>query len=812
MKLPQARILLGHMVNYKNKASADYKHLNFFVKAIGFSQLITTTTRNTDKSKTLIDLILTNAKYISSSGTLEHYISDHQPVYVVKKKGRDRRPKVEFEGRSYKDFDQSVFREELQSGDWKSFFNIEYPESAWDYLLHRLLPVLDRMCPVRKFMIKNYRPDWMTNELIELAKDRDYFYCKAKRDGDEDAWNIAKHLRNIVNAGVRQSKREFILDQLNDSSGNYKKFWKVIREVVPTGGKDTRREILLRNEGCKLEKKEVAKFINEYFINIGNSNLTPLASPYDTSLEYQADMDTGVTLEPILVAEVLKLIKTVNVSKSSGLSNISSFIVKEAFTVWLRQVTHIFNLSLSTATFPDAWKQALVIPIPKTGDLTKVQNYRPISLLPLPGKILEKLIHSQLSNHLESDSLLSNWQHGFRKAHSTMHSVVQLTNYINGKLDNGLPVLAVYIDFRKAFDCVQHPILIEKLKQIGLSSTAVSWVRSYLSNRKQRVLANDTYSDYLTIKQGVPQGSVLGPLFYIIYANDLCKVLKNCNMAMYADDTVLYTSNRSFMASVTKMQADINVLEQWCCKNGIMVNTDKTKMMVFGSSASLKSLPEFGVTFNQVPLQTVTSYKYLGVELDNKLNYDKHVQKLISQVSGKLKQFRRMRCFLNSTAAMLVYKNMLLPIIEYGDILLTACSFENKRRLQVLQNKGLRCALNKPRDDFTSTADLHDEAHILKLKYRRDEHILNIMFDLSRDPSYVKASRQGACTRSQQKKLLKTKRPKTEKFKKSLAYKGPTMWNNLSAFLHDLPSKNMFKVQIKGVIAGRAAGSSQLVG
>ena len=285
------------------------------------------------------------------------------------------------------------------------------------------------MCPVQKFQIRNYKPDWMSNELIEWARDRVYYYCKAKREGDEDSWNIAKHLRNVVNAGVRQAKREFILDQLNDNKGNYKKFWKIIREVIPTGEGNSKQDILLNDGTHKLQREKVAEFINDYFINVGNPSSSPLGDPNDTPESPNDPSDLGVPFDPVLQAEILKLVKSINISKSSGLNNVSSLMVKEAFTVLLPQVTHMFNLSLSTSIFPKEWKKALVVHIPKAGDATKVKNYRPISLLPLPGKMLEKLVHRQLSQHFETNSLLSKWQHGFREGHSTMHSVAQLTSY-----------------------------------------------------------------------------------------------------------------------------------------------------------------------------------------------------------------------------------------------------------------------------------------------------------------------------------------------------------------------------------------------
>ena len=200
-------------------------------------------------------------------------------------------------------------------------------------------------------------------------------------------------------------------------------------------------DILLKDKGTKVAKENVAQFINDYFINIGNFKLPdPGPGPSDSvsSINTEAEME-GIPSLPVMNAvnkeEVLKIVKEINVSKSSGLEDIGSFVVKEAFTVLIAEVTYMYNLSISSAHFPDAWKQVTIIPLPKTGNLTMVKNYGPISLLPLPGKILEKLIHHQLSNFLEVDFLLDNNQHGFRKQHSTIHSVAQLTDYVSKKMD-----------------------------------------------------------------------------------------------------------------------------------------------------------------------------------------------------------------------------------------------------------------------------------------------------------------------------------------------------------------------------------------
>ena len=409
---------------------------------------------------------------------------------------------------------------------------------------------------------------------------------------------------------------------------------------------------------------------------------------------------------------------------------------------------------------------------------------------------MEKLIHNQLSKHLEEISYLSENQHGFRKNHSTIHSIAQLTNYINVNMDKKLTTIVTFIDFRKAFDCVQHETLLGKLSAINLDSKVISWFRSYLSDRRQRVLANDVHSSYLDVTQGVPQGSVLGPLFYIIYANDIVKMIKHCNIAMYADDTVLYLAKKNFEKAIDGMQKDVSALESWCLLNGIQMNVDKTSLSVFNSAQRLGKLPEFDILAQNKPLKKVTSYKHLGVILDNQLNYNKQIQKIISTVTDKLKQFRRMRYFLNTKAAKLVYKNMILPIIEYGDIFLVGATLLNRKKLQVLQNKGLRCALNRGIE--TSVAELHRIGKVAKLKQRRNQHLLSYMYDMSQITNNLKKKREGGVqTRSQNKRLVKIRKPSTEKFKKSLAYVGPKKWNDLPEELHHIRSRHSFNSKIQ---------------
>ena len=402
-------------------------------------------------------------------------------------------------------------------------------------------------------------------------------------------------------------------------------------------------------------------------------------------------------------------------------------MIKDSLLVLNAQLTHAINESLNSNKFPGEWKSAKVIPIQKKGDPMLVTNYRPISLLPTPSKIIEKVIHKQLEEYVESAGLISDFQHGFRKSRSTTHAVTQLLNYVNQGLNNKMPTVAIFIDFKKAFDCLQYSVLLDKLKALNLSDNAVEWIRDYLTNRQQCTKANWITSEPEAIKQGVLQGSILGPLLYILYANDIAQTITKSKFAFYADDTVIYTSSKKVKVAVKRIQKDLNGLVEWCQKNGILINSSKTKFMVFSTQKVEEYYPPLMIDADEV--ERVSNFCYLGVVLDQHLTFDGHAKYVLNRVAAKVYQLRWLKEFLTNRAALMVYKNMILPIMEYGDIYLISASKENKNKLQKLQNKALRCALDK--EKRFSTQKLHEEAKLLEVKDRRRIHLLLHMFQIS---------------------------------------------------------------------------------
>ena len=334
------------------------------------------------------------------------------------------------------------------------------------------------------------------------------------------------------------------------------------------------------NNNQVIDNDRISDFINDYFSNIGANLAGPLREPW---------VYNGIQCDHVLpdiqtdIEEVVRLTKDIDLSKSSAIKYISNRVIKEAFTALPDLVTRLFNCSLSSGKVPDTWKSATVIPLKKEGNSTDVNNLCPISLLPIQGKMLEKIVHKRLINFLDNNNLLDVYQGGFRPNHSTTDTIVKFTECLYKGMNKGEITLAVYIDLRKAFDTVNHSILLKKLSKLGIKGTNWSWIENYLFSRTQTTFANNKTSSIAPITCGVPQGSVLGPLLFLIYVNDIQNLFKHSKHFLYADDTVIYLSGTDINDVVHKLQADLLSFSKWCNGNKLTVNTKKLNIVIYGT-------------------------------------------------------------------------------------------------------------------------------------------------------------------------------------------------------------------------------------
>lgn len=419
--------------------------------------------------------------------------------------------------------------------------------------------------------------------------------------------------------------------------------------------------------------------------------------------------------------EIEELIKRIKINKSSGIAKINMYLLKLCFKFTIPQVVHMINLSILNNDIPSAWKSSVITPIHKAGSERSPGNYRPISCLPITAKLLEQCIHIQVIEYLNRNNLLTEKQFGFRSNYSTMKAVSTLLLDVYTELNRDKYVSLCFVDYRKAFDTVAHDVLLNKLNLVGITGSERGWFETYLSQRTQRVKVNGGLSGEEEVQCGVPQGSTLGPLLFLIYINDIIQHVP-CSTLLFADDTVIYSSGNSPNLAAAKLQKGLDMLSLWTRHSRLTVNAGKSKvMLILPKKCNNVVLPS--LMLDEQRLEYVSSYKYLGICLDNSLSFKQHVKLIIRNVSHKIYILAKIRDKLTEKAAADVLKVMILPLFDYGDIIYLATSGQLLNKLRILLNRAIRVVGRlKNRDNTDETAA---RLGIQSLEKRRLCHLLH---------------------------------------------------------------------------------------
>ena len=416
------------------------------------------------------------------------------------------------------------------------------------------------------------------------------------------------------------------------------------------------------------------------------------------------------------------MINELKPNKAVGLDKVSSRLLKDAADIVAPSLTSLFNISINTGYFPSTWKLAKMSPLFKKGSKQDPSNYRPISVLPTISKLLEKAVHMQLYSYLRDNNLHSKKQSGFRLNASTVTASAMFTD----KILLAMEKRSAYwcrIDLTKAFDTVNHSILLSKLCKLGVpnASPAYNWFESYLSNRCQVTVCNGIKSSPETVQIGVPQGSILGPLLFTLYINDLSDYLEHCDVTLYADDTVLFISDKSLHNIKSHMNSDLEKLNNWLKLNHLTLSISKSKFMIIGSSQRLNKIDSISFKVDNMDLDEVSSFKYLSIVINNRLTWQDHVDQMFSKINKKLGLLKRIRYCLPLDARLLFFNSYVLPLFDYADIVWGDRGNSTLMlQLQSLYNKAAKIILDLPIGSSASEA-------LTKLKWkplarRRAEH------------------------------------------------------------------------------------------
>ena len=431
-------------------------------------------------------------------------------------------------------------------------------------------------------VLENYCP-WIDKDLWDLMHTRDKLNKSAVKSKSPILMDSYRKIRNKVNALNVLLKKKHYTNRISACKGNMKESWKAINELLNKRSKSSSIDCLKECGAEILNKKDVSNAMNNYFCNIGNDledKIQPAANPI-LSGEFEVNKDRAkFRFKAIELKDIRDAFAKVKTTKSFGVDNISSYFLKLALPYLVNSLNFLFNTSFETSQFPDSWKVARITPIFKDGNRTDKSNYRSISVLPVISKLFEKLVFNQLYQYMKENGLFTSCQSGFLRLHSTLSCLLKMSDDWYNGFDLGKLVGLVFIDLKKAFDTVDHDILCEKVGHYGIQQRELSWFRSYLSNRKQFCRVSGVDSNVGEKEVGVPQGSCLGPLLFLIYINDLPQTVQHSSVTMYADDTSLCNQSRDLTQLNEAINSDLKKLETWLQGNKLSLNVAKTHSML----------------------------------------------------------------------------------------------------------------------------------------------------------------------------------------------------------------------------------------
>ena len=490
-----------------------------------FWPLITRPTRVTSSSATLIDNIFTNniaLKMSCVNGIVINDITDHFPIFhICKDVVINEEEKIIFK-RNFTHKAQLLFTSLLQDVDWSCILNESDTNKAYAMFVHVYSDIYNKAFPKTRAKIKYYhRKPWLTEVLKNSIRQKNKLFKLSKRYPVVDSIVKYKTYRSTLNKLLKRGEKLYYQDLFSGYRDNMQKTWSVIKRILNKSRGCVSRSMLKHDNETITDDYSIANTFNNFFVNVGSdlANRIP-DSPISPYKYMKTEIMNSIFLETVSPEELLEVIKGLKHS-AVGYDELDAQHIKSSSSIIIQPLLHICNLSFTHGVVPDAMKIAKVIPLFKSGNYMKVNNYRPVSILPVLSKILERLMYNRLMKFVEDFDILYDFQFGFRKCHSTFMALASSVNHIVNALQFGKYSIGVYLDFSKAFDTLNHDILFLKLNHYGIRGIALDWIKSYMVNRKQYVMYNDNSSDIGSITCGVPQGSILGPLLFLLYVNDL---------------------------------------------------------------------------------------------------------------------------------------------------------------------------------------------------------------------------------------------------------------------------------------------------
>lgn len=665
-----------------NKKTQDLTNL---FSSFGYNKCFSEFSRTQGNSDTLIDNIFSNINEILTPQTLSNAISDHNAQLITYKLSFVKKYQKCVKNRVFSDENIHNFKHLLSNENWDEVYTEPDNSKKFKIFLESFLNLFNTAFPVKSKKTNKvaYKKSnkWITENIINDGIFIRQLHDEVKSSNDPELrvrYNIIKknHERNIKN-----TKKDYYQEKINNEPNKSKAMWDVIKEN--THGKNSNKQIptIMNQDRIYLDNtQDIANGFSSNFIN----SINKLTSSFDidtSKTQINKHNEHTIYLTPVTEEEISNIIIAVCRKKSSGNDEIPCCLIKDVAKYLLTVLTYLINISFENGHFPDQLKSAIVIPVHKNKDTTDMNNYRPIALLSVFSKIFEKAFQIRLTCFFHKFNLLTTRQYGFCKNRSTQDAVLSFYEQILNNFNNNLKSVGIFFDLSKAFDCINHKLLLKKLEVYGIRGMALNWINSYLRERTQSVKVmqdgQTCFSEGIKVLTGVPQGSVLGPLLFIIFINDIVDNINRSFLTIFADDTSAIISAKDNDVLSKDATNCVKEITRWCNSNGLVLNPHKTNLVFFSPMGVKNDLSVLVRADNNSICQN-DCVKFLGVQMDKNLSWQNHTENVIKILATKNFAILQIRDTVNINTLKTFYYGCVNSVLSYGILCWGNCSAVQK--------------------------------------------------------------------------------------------------------------------------------------
>lgn len=761
----------------------------------GYISYINDYTRIHNESKACIDHFFVKTENLNTkirSIIFKQNITDHFPTMLLLKFGKkveNKRIPLSFK----KYINYKKIKQDLQNEKWTEIYNSEDVDHIAQLLTSKLQATMEINTKLVKIKrADNIRKEWITPALVKSINKKNEMYKKCvKYPYDEQLLAEYKTYKNKLIHLVQKAKKEYYSLKITQNKNNSQNLWQTVNKMCnKKQNQNSTDKIINENNKILLNKYDIANAFVDYYSELGARYAKQINVPLNYD-ENNRTLENSFFLRQTNTAEVKNTIKLLKLRKSPGYDNIRSEVLKQVADEIAEPLTYIFNKSITKGQFPRIFKFGLIKPLHKGGDPTEMSNYRPISVISNIAKVYEKILKSRFVKYIEKYQILSDRQHGFRNGRSTEDAIARLTQYIYNAMDTSTPCACIFLDLAKAFDTICHKKMFNKLYNYGFRGNVLNLIKSYFTDRTQFVNIEGKLSYDRKVNYGVPQGTVLGPVFFILYMNSILELNIEGTMLSFADDTaVLYTSE-SWGELKIKMEKDLKKIKRSFDYNLLTINYKKSHYLPFTSYTNY--LPNMGPLLIDINAKILEaeSIKYLGIIIDRHLRWNLQIQNLVKKIRYLLPRFKYLKNFLSQSELKILYYSLVQSHLSYGILGWGGVTDNYLNHLNTIQKWVLKIIYNK---NLTyPTSNLYNECGVLDLRqlfflyisiytHKNKNSITNI------EHKYNTRYKQNSCFESRSEKTIG---------QRNYTYLSPRVYNKLPNDIKIIKKIHVFKKKVK---------------